>query len=394
MKAERYIQVVLGAVVAWAGLMLHGCEYARQLATPPSSSPSTAAVVRGPRVYVTDGVKGVYAVKCEDRQLAEQFPAVGGAGDVDLSPDGRYLYATMPKSDQVMVYEATGHPVGRIAVGGDPQSLVVVGRGREAWVANRGSRDVSVIDLAARRVKRQVPTGDAPWDLVSSGDDRKFWAALHDANCVAQFDAATGKEVTRVPVGLHPYHLARDVKGHYLYVTIYDENVIAVVDTRSREVVARVRTGEGPYSIATSRAGRVFVANLESGTMTVFTAGQWDSPREVRLGARPTSLAVSPDEAWVFATLEGEPRLLAYPMEALGGPSPSPGAPGLPSPHGTVAPSGSPGARPSMRGMHPSASPSMAPSGSPSAEPEIVEVTPTVVDLSFAPARVFAGGRI
>ena len=242
-----------------------------------------------------------------------------------------------------------------------------------------------------RCLRSPLPTTDAPWDLVSAGDDRKFWAALHDANCVAQFDAATGKEVTRVPIGLHPYHLARDVKGRYLYVTIYDENVIAVVDTRSREVIARVRTGEGPYSIATSRAGQVFVANLESGTMTVFTAGQWDSPREVRLGARPTSLAVSPDDAWVFATLEGEPRLLAFPMEPLGGASPSPGAPALPLSRGTGVPSGaprSPGAR-----THPSASPPGAPSGSPSAEPEIVEVTPTVVDLSFAPARVFAGGR-
>ena len=366
----RLTRMCLAVGLLGVGLFGSGCQRLTELTTPSTPNPNVPPALRGPRVYITDGSKGVYAVACAEGEIAEQFPAPGGAGDVDVSADGRTLYATISKSDQVMFYETSGHPVGRCAVGTDPQALVLVNKGREALVANRGSRDVSVVDLAKRQVLRRIPIWEAPFDLVSSFDDRRFWVSLHDANAVAQFDAATGKETARIPVGLHPYHLARDPMGVYLYVTIYDENVIAVVDMRAGQIVARVRTGEGPYAVVASKAGGVYVANLEAGTVTFFMREKWDDTRELRVGPRPTSMALSPDEKSVFVTMESDAHLMVLTAD------PSP-----PLATMTRRDAGGP------RGV-PSASPSPAP-------PPVVEEGATrAIALPFAPTHVFCGGKV
>ena len=59
------------------------------------------------------------------------------------------------------------------------------------------------------------------------------------------------------------------------------------MDMRAGQVVAKVRTGEGPYAVVASKAGRVFVANLEAGTVTVFEREKWDATRELRVGSAP-----------------------------------------------------------------------------------------------------------
>ena len=58
-----------------------------------------------------------------------------------------------------MIDTASREEVARIPAGNGPHHIAFSGDGRLAYVANNGSGDVAVIDVALRRVVGSIPVG-------------------------------------------------------------------------------------------------------------------------------------------------------------------------------------------------------------------------------------------
>ncbi|WP_256332130.1 MULTISPECIES: YncE family protein [unclassified Streptomyces] len=61
-----------------------------------------------------------------------------------------------------------------IPVGDTPQGIALTPSGARAYVANRGSNTVSVIDTATNTVTATVPVGDAPIGVHHPGRDARL----------------------------------------------------------------------------------------------------------------------------------------------------------------------------------------------------------------------------
>lgn len=88
-----------------------------------------------------------------------------------LSPDRTKLYAVNTPDARLEVFELSGATVihrHSIFVGYDPVS-VRLQDDATAWVVNRISRTVAIVDLQAHRVTRLLRTGDQPSDVVFAG---------------------------------------------------------------------------------------------------------------------------------------------------------------------------------------------------------------------------------
>jgi len=139
-----------------------------------------------------------------------------------LTPDGSKLLVCNTPDARLEVFDVSGGvpvAIGTVTVGLDPMSV----RARsdtEAWVVNRISDSVSVVDLATLRVKATLRTLDEPADVIFAGG--KAWVSCSQANAVQMFDPSNlATAPVKIPIEAEePCALAAKADGSEVYVAI------------------------------------------------------------------------------------------------------------------------------------------------------------------------------
>jgi DNA-binding beta-propeller fold protein YncE len=145
---------------------------------------------------------------------------------LDLTPGAALLLAVNTADATLELFDvATGAPVpvDAIPVGLDPVS-VRARTATEAWVVNRISDSVSIVDLAARTLARTLRVCDEPADVVFAGTPLRAFVACERANRLLVFDAAApALPGTPVPLaGESPRALAAAPDGSRVYAAFHD----------------------------------------------------------------------------------------------------------------------------------------------------------------------------
>jgi len=150
-----------------------------------------------------------------------ESPPVHGA---DMTPDGTTLLVVNTADDRLEVFTLGGTlPVhaGSIPVGLDPVS-VRVRTNTEAWVVNRVSDTVSIVNLTTGNVTATLAVGDEPGDVIFAGSPQRAFVTVGQENKVKVYDPANlATAPTVIPIsGNRPRALAAD--GTRVYVAIFD----------------------------------------------------------------------------------------------------------------------------------------------------------------------------
>jgi YVTN family beta-propeller protein len=100
--------------------------------------------------------------------LPDSMPETTGHG-LRLTRDGKTLLANGSMYDLVAFFSASDMQLlGSVPVGRDPNWITLTPDGKHAYVSNRGSDDVSVIDIAARKEIARVKAGKYPQRMAST----------------------------------------------------------------------------------------------------------------------------------------------------------------------------------------------------------------------------------
>lgn len=81
---------------------------------------------------------------------------------------------------------------------------------------NLGTWDVTVLDVAERKVLGSVEVGASPVGVVVTPDSRKAYVAVYGENVVAVIDIQTLKVVKRIRTGLAPDGIAIALRPEWL----------------------------------------------------------------------------------------------------------------------------------------------------------------------------------
>jgi DNA-binding beta-propeller fold protein YncE len=166
---------------------------------------------------------------------------------LDMTPDGTRLLAVNTADNRLEVFQITesgiqhgGHQAS-VPVGLDPVSV----RARtdtEAWVVNRISGTVSVVDLDAMNVVRTIDVGYSPGDVVFAGKPERAFVTVSEFHEVKVYDPDNlDSPPTVIAIqGREPRMLTTD--GDRVYVAIFESGNRTTILRKST-----VSESDGPY---------------------------------------------------------------------------------------------------------------------------------------------------
>lgn len=145
---------------------------------------------------------------------------------IDITPDGALLLSVNTADGQLEVDGiSTGTPVHlmSIPVGIDPVS-VRARSNSEAWVVNRLSDSVSIVDLVRGTVRWTIPTEDEPADVIFAGTPERAFISCSGTDALLVLDPASlDIPAIRIPIiGEEPRALARSASGDRVFLAIFE----------------------------------------------------------------------------------------------------------------------------------------------------------------------------
>src|SRR5882672_7674961 len=199
-----------------------------------------------------------------------------------------------------------------------------------AYVSNEDGETVTVIDAAKSEAVATIAVGKRPRGLKLNKDGSRLYVAVSglpkcppsvpDEECaklkrdltadgIAVIDTATLK-LRLLKSGSDPEQFDLSHDGKQLFIANEDSGTLTVVGIASGAVEATVPVGKEPEGVRVTRDGRWIVVTSESGNaIYVIDAHTLKMVKSVPVGKRPRDVAFAPDGKTVYVSGEFDASL-------------------------------------------------------------------------------------
>ncbi len=197
-----------------------------------------------------------------------------------------------------------------VALGAACLAIPISISGQQLLVVNKSGSSLSVIDPASRETLATIPTGFAPHEVAVSADGSlafvtDYGTAARPGTTVTIVDVERRTAVGTVDLGEHtrPHGVATASDGS-VWVTTEGSQHVLQLDPTTRAVRQAVRTGQqiSHQVVSVDAAGRVYTANIGSGTVTAVDVNTGAVLTHIETGAGAEGIDVAPDGRAVYVT--------------------------------------------------------------------------------------------
>ena len=280
----------------------------------------------GTELYVTNfgqpNTRNVTVYDAKSLELEASVDVEGPIVESALSADGKTLFISSFNRSSVMYLDLASKKVTReVKTGTNPKILVASPDGKSVFTANWSMDSVTQVDVASAAVVRNLTVGKAPRGMAITKGGKLFVANFFGAS----LDIFEGEDLAkrhRITVCKCPRHLALSPDEKTLYMSCLNANQVQALDIESETVMHAVTVGESPKSVAVSTDGR-YVWTADYGTtrsISVVDTASWTSKVLSIAGMdRGSGVAVAPDgeHAVVTGWYDGHVYLVGF--EGSGG---------------------------------------------------------------------------
>ncbi len=184
---------------------------------PVKISPSGICVNNTEHILyvVTKENNSLYEINLKTKKIAV-YPLGSEAYTCLLSADKKQLYISLWGSDQLLVWNTVTKKVTKtIAIGDNPNELLLTKNGQYLYVANANDNSVAVVNTNTLTVEEvlnaalfpNAPNGSTTNGLALNEAETKLYVANADNNCLAVFNVAKkgfSESIGFIPVGWYP----------------------------------------------------------------------------------------------------------------------------------------------------------------------------------------------
>ncbi len=190
-------------------------------------------------------------------QVTLPTPQCAGIDHADFMPSGRIAVFTCEFAGRVVVVDVAAHrllrtvdmPVRHTMMG--PQDIKLAPDGSVFYIADSEEDGVWVLDGAATKVIREIPTGRGAHGLYLSRDATKLYVTNRHEGSVSVLDAYTGAVLTKwtIPGGGSPDMGNVTADGTELWLSGRYDRAVYVLSTADGHLIRKLDVGDGPHGL-------------------------------------------------------------------------------------------------------------------------------------------------
>jgi YVTN family beta-propeller protein len=229
---------------------------------------------------------------------------------VVVSPDGNTVYVANQSSHFLSVMDAVTRKVTAVKLRNTPRFVTTSRDGKLVFVSMYedllDGSGVAVVDVASRKVLRNLNTGIQPYAL-SIGPDGRLWVPIHGKGTIEVYDATGSRLDSRITVVPNPHAVGFSGDLMRAFTPNHESNVVSVIDMRRDRVLRTIPVSQAPHSLAVSPDGRrVIVAGYEANATNLIDALTLKRNDPVKVGTEPQSVAFAADGEHAYVVNEGD----------------------------------------------------------------------------------------
>ncbi len=206
-----------------------------------------------------------------------------------------------------------------IPVGTQPAGLVVDPAGRRLYVADQGSNNLTVIDIATSAVLSTPGAGSQPVSVAINPGSTRLFVANRGSNNVTVFNLTTSA-VSTVAVGATPSGVAVTPDGASFVVVSTGSATVSIFSIDTLSPLVNVPVGGTPVATGMFVGGAPAVAPASAGILT----GLWWNPDESGWGVHLTQRRNILFAVWFTYDAAGAPKWYFASSCAMSRPLPCP----------------------------------------------------------------------
>lgn len=184
-------------------------------------------------------------------------PDCAGIDHADFSPDGRTAVFTCEFAGRAAVIDVVSHHLLRMIdmphrnTHMGPQDIKLAPDGSVYYIADSDANGLWVLDGAATKALRFIPTGRGAHGLYLSRDAKQLYVTNRHEGSVSVLDAYTGAPVTtwHIPGGGSPDMGNVTADGTQLWLSGRYDRVVYVLSTKDGSLLAKIPVGNEPHGL-------------------------------------------------------------------------------------------------------------------------------------------------
>ena len=207
----------------------------------------------GRRLLLTsEGSHRIYLVDVA-RDAVERVITTTQSGThmIALSTDGRRAWFANRESDTLSEYEVSSlHLVRTLKVGPGPEGIAMSPNGRWIVTALQNAGQVAVVDAGRGQVSTRLPAGQVPIRVAFPPRMPVALVTNRGSDDLTILDLAARHVIDTVTLGKHPGGVVTNQRGNRAYIALSEANSVSIMMIPGWEITGTIPTGAGPDGLA------------------------------------------------------------------------------------------------------------------------------------------------
>ncbi|PWU15854.1 MAG: hypothetical protein C5B50_14860 [Verrucomicrobia bacterium] len=260
---------------------------------------SGGAIDPGRRLWVSDYNTGVLVIMDISHTTPSELGVwydMGSLRGCGVDPATHLAYAVDAGGAQVSIVDELGKDYGSVPTLSTPSSIAMNSGASRAYVTDAYSDSLTELNLATRKVNRNIGLGSLPTGLCLGSTSGRLYAMNFAADAVSVLNPANQSILTNFSCGPDPWAVAVDESLGKIYCTSAFNASLNTLDLASGQFLNSLTVGESLRVRVSSTTHRVFVTSTNgSGGLTVLQGSNGQVITNITTGLTPVGIAL--DEA-------------------------------------------------------------------------------------------------
>jgi len=208
------------------------------------------------------GTSSVSLIRVADNSIEAKIPVRGAAHHIFVTPDGKYSVSTHTTAGVVTLIDLATKKIFRnIYTGPKPNYVAFTQDGENMYVSNAGNNTLSVIDTKNWIVSQNIIVGKGPEHIVMSPDEKFVYTNNGRDGTISKVSLQKRKVVKTFAIGNNPHGIDISADGKTLYATAKKANKLVAVNLDTGKV-RTLKLSPAPYHLKIiGNTGKIYVSS-------------------------------------------------------------------------------------------------------------------------------------